>query len=183
MTKTILIASQNPVKIEATRQGFVAMFPDETFSVSGISVSSGVSDQPMNRAETLQGAKNRAQNAVVAQPEHDFFVGIEGGVADNNGRLEVFAWVFVLHQGQTGSAQTGIFYLPQEVTKLIHAGYELGDADDKVFGRNNSKQQSGSIGLLTGDALTRTSYYVQAVIMALIPFKHPDFTWAESAEN
>jgi non-canonical (house-cleaning) NTP pyrophosphatase len=54
---------------------------------------------------------------------------------------------------------------------------ELGDADDAVFGRSNSKQANGSIGLLTDDALTRTEYYVQAVIMALIPFKKPQFTW------
>jgi non-canonical (house-cleaning) NTP pyrophosphatase len=54
---------------------------------------------------------------------------------------------------------------------------ELGEADDVVFGRANSKQANGSIGLLTDDTITRTSYYVDAVVMALIPFKKPHFTW------
>jgi non-canonical (house-cleaning) NTP pyrophosphatase len=54
---------------------------------------------------------------------------------------------------------------------------ELGTADDVVFGRSNSKQANGSIGLLTDDALTRTNYYVDAVVMALIPFKKRHLTW------
>jgi non-canonical (house-cleaning) NTP pyrophosphatase len=51
---------------------------------------------------------------------------------------------------------------------------ELGEADDRVFGCNNSKQQNGAIGLLTGDAVDRAGLYVPAVIFALIPFKNPE---------
>ncbi|MEM6529629.1 MAG: DUF84 family protein, partial [Chloroflexota bacterium] len=59
----------------------------------------------------------------------------------------------------------------------VRGGMELGDADDIVFGRSNSKQQTGSVGLLTGDALTRETYYLHAVVLALIPFKNPAFTF------
>jgi non-canonical (house-cleaning) NTP pyrophosphatase len=51
---------------------------------------------------------------------------------------------------------------------------ELGDADDEIFGASNSKQQNGAVGLLTENAVTRTTLYEQAVIMALIPFKNPE---------
>lgn len=179
MPQTIIVASTNPVKVAATRQGFQAMFPDIDFSVQGASVPSGVSDQPMTHAETLQGARNRAANAADAHPNAVYTVGIEGGVQLEGDALAVFAWVVVQAQnGSTGRAQTGVFYLPQEVTRLIlDEGMELGHADDAVFGRSDSKRDNGSIGILTDNAMTRTSYYVNAVIMALIPFKQSSLTW------
>jgi inosine/xanthosine triphosphatase len=177
MTQTIIVASKNPVKIDATRIGFERMFPDQTYTFEGLSVPSGVSDQPMSNAETLQGAQNRVANAVAQHPDASYVVGIEGGIEVMDNQLAVFAWVVVQSAQTTGQAQTGVFYLPDEVAQLVLSGLELGDADDKVFGHSNSKQQNGSIGLLTDDALTRTSYYVNAVIMALIPFKKPQFTW------
>jgi inosine/xanthosine triphosphatase len=175
---SLIVASTNPVKIDAARIGFQRMFPDAVIEINGVSVPSGVNDQPMTSSETLQGATNRARNAAALHPEADFVMGIEGGIQpDENGALQTLAWVVVLAQGQLGRAQTGIFILPDEIAQLIKQGMELGHADDAVFGRRNSKQQNGSIGLLTDDALTRTDYYVQAVIMALIPFKKPELTW------
>lgn len=173
----VLVASQNPIKIEATQAGFARIFPAEKFSFRGISVPSGVSAQPMSRAETLQGARNRLANLQALHPEADYLVGIEGGVEEVDGELEVFAWVLVQSSEKQGKARTGAFYLPTEIAQLVRDGMELGEADDVVFGRNNSKQETGSIGLLTDDAMTRTSYYVDAVIMALIPFKNPQLTW------
>ena len=106
-----------------------------------------------------------------------YIPGIEGGVEEVDGRFEVFAWVVILSKEQMGRAQTGIFYLPNEVEDLLRQGVELGEADDIVFRRENSKQGNGAIGILTDDAITRTTYYVPAVIMALIPFKQRDLSW------
>ena len=164
----VLVASANPVKLDATKIGFSAMFPGTEFEFRATPVSSGVSEQPMSREETLQGALNRANNAFATHPSANYAIGIEGGIEAVKGRFEVFAWVVILDGTSIGRAQTGVFYLPDEVAQLIREGKELGHADDVVFGRNNSKQSTGSIGLLTDDALTRTTYYVQAVIMALI---------------
>jgi non-canonical (house-cleaning) NTP pyrophosphatase len=47
---------------------------------------------------------------------------------------------------------------------------ELGHADDLVFQAQNSKQQGGSVGLLTQGLITREAYYQQAMVLALIPF-------------
>lgn len=173
----VLVASANPVKVSAAEQGFSAMFPGVDFEFRSVPVASGVSAQPMTRGETYQGALNRARNALSTLPSADYAIGIEGGIEAVADRFEVFAWVVVLHGDVIGRAQTGVFYLPDEVAQLIRQGKELGHADDIVFGRSNSKQSTGSIGLLTDDALTRTTYYVQAVIMALIPFKKPQFSW------
>jgi len=174
----IIVASKNPVKINATLASFQQIFPNETFEAVGVSVPSGVSDQPITSAETIQGAMTRATNAREAQPDADYWVGIEGGIEDTDVGMQCFAWVFVLgHNDRIGRGQTAVFYVPIEVADLVRDGIELGHADDQVFGRSNSKQKNGAIGLLTDDAVDRTSYYVQAVIMALVPFKNPTLTW------
>ncbi|MGV8049125.1 MAG: inosine/xanthosine triphosphatase [Anaerolineaceae bacterium] len=173
--KKVVIASLNPVKLEAVRTGFVSMFPKELFEFEQINVLSGVADQPMSDAETLQGASNRAESAREQIPQADYWVGVEGGVdrqPDDGGKLITFAWVVVLSRGLTGRARTGIFQLPALVANLVQNGVELGEADDLVFGTSNSKQQNGAVGLLTGDTLNRTSFYTQAVQLALIPLKN-----------
>lgn len=179
MVAELVVASTNPVKIDAVRKAFGQLFAEHKFNVEGLDVPSCVSDQPISHLETYQGALNRARNAAKARPNATYAIGIEGGIAiADNDEMMVFAWVVVIHRdGRLGKAQTGVFFLPQEVSQLIRAGYELGHADDIIFGRQNSKQHNGSIGLLTNDLITRTDYYVPAVIMAFIPFKNPHLTW------
>jgi inosine/xanthosine triphosphatase len=170
--RTIVVASQNPVKIQAALNGFRHMFPDDQFSATGVSVTSGVSAQPMTSVETLQGAVSRVKAARDLVPEGDYWVGIEGGVEAQSGELEVFAWIVVASRESLGKSRTATFSLPLEVSRLVQQGIELGDADDTVFGRSNSKQQNGSVGLLTDDVITRLAYYEHAVILALVPFKN-----------
>jgi len=55
----------------------------------------------------------------------------------------------------------------------VRAGVELGEADDIVFQRANSKQENGAIGLLTGDVIDRRQLYEHAIVLALVAFKNP----------
>ena len=171
----VVVASQNPVKINTTEIGFAKMFPNDIYRVRGVNAPSGVPDQPVGDEEILQGATNRAENVSTLTPEADYWVGIEGGVQEMHGLMEVYAWVVVKSKkGQVGKGKTGTFILPQKIVELVRQGKELGEADDIVFGKTNSKQANGAVGILTGDCLTRTTFYEQAVILALIPFKNPE---------
>jgi inosine/xanthosine triphosphatase len=172
--KKVIIASRNPVKIQAVRNGFEQMYPDQEFEFTGLSIKSGVSDQPMSSDETFIGAKNRAENASVQDPDADFYIGIEGGIEQSDGEMAAFAWVVIKSNGTYGKSKTGTFYLPKQVVELVNQGKELGEADDIVFDRTNSKQKSGAVGILTGDIIDRTSYYAEAVILAAIPFRNED---------
>lgn len=173
----IVVASTNPVKLESVVRGFAPLYG--TVHAVGLSVPSGVSDQPVGIEETLTGALNRAWRAHYAVPQALFAVGIEGGVERHNGQMYAMAWVAVVSEdGRVGTACSGQFLVPLEVAQLIDQGMEMGDADDQVFGRSNSKQQNGAIGLLTGDAITRADYYAPAVTMALIPFRNPNLTFS-----
>ena len=89
----IVIASGNPVKIQATEAAFRKMFPGEELELAWVSVASGVSDQPMSDEETYRGAGNRAKNARILMPEAEYWVGIEGGLEERNGSLWAFAWI------------------------------------------------------------------------------------------
>lgn len=163
----VIVASGNPVKINATKAGFSTFFDDVT--VESREVESGVSDQPMSDAETLKGARNRARNAKQVYPKADFWVGIEGGVDRNDEELTAFAWIVILGESVIGESRTTTFKLPRQVTELIDKGYELGVANDMIFNEHNSKQNTGAVGLLTNNAITRTQLYEQAVLLALIP--------------
>ncbi len=169
----ILVASKNPVKIEAVTDGLKPFLNGE-FEVTGVSVPSGVSDQPMSETETLKGASNRVMKAINLNPGYDYYVGLEGGVEDTTSGLMVFAWMVISNGERIGKARTASFFLPPQVAELVRGGMELGDADDVVFAKTNSKQQNGAIGLLTNDAITRKSLYLPAVQMAFIPFLNPE---------
>jgi inosine/xanthosine triphosphatase len=170
MPKTVIIASQNPVKIAATQAGFQRMFPKQSFDFEGLSVPSNVSEQPMSQEETREGASNRAQNAKLDSPNADYWVGIEGGVHQDKFGMQAFAWIIVHSCDKASQAQTAVFYLPEPIAKMVNDGIELGEADDIYFGRSNSKQKDGAVGMLTNGEIDRKTYYEHAMVMALIPF-------------
>jgi len=70
----IVVASQNPVKVAATRAAFAALMPGAELEMMPVSASSGVSEQPTSDAETRRGARNRINNARSAVPDADFWV-------------------------------------------------------------------------------------------------------------
>lgn len=170
----VVVASQNPVKLRSVELGFARMFPAPRFTILPVSLQTGLPSQPMTDQETLAGAEVRARMAKQASPAADYWVGIEGGVEPFGKQLGSFAWVAILDTKGAGIARTGTFFLPDRVAELVRQGKELGEADDLVFGRTNSKQENGAVGILTGDVIDRTALYEQAVIMALIRFKNPE---------
>ncbi len=174
--KKVIVGSKNPVKIAAAKDAFAQVFPDEAFVVEGFGADSGVPDQPMGDEQTLKGAINRSMHAKEMHPDADYFVGMEGGCTDIDGEFRASAWIVVQdRKGKVGKGNTGVFILPEAVTTLIRGGMELGDADNQVFSRENSKHNDGAVGLLTNGLVTRTPYYSRATIFALIPFMQPKY--------
>jgi inosine/xanthosine triphosphatase len=172
----LLVASTNPVKAQAVLDGFQRMFPDEEFELEKLDVPSGVPDQPASDTETHQGAVNRARTALREHPGWDYYVGIEGGIQTlEGGGMHAFAWIVVLSDGRLGQARSGTFELPPAIVRLIRQGVELGEADDRVFNRSDSKRKDGAVGILTGGVVDRRQLYAQAVLLALAPFKNPQY--------
>jgi len=167
----IVVASRNPVKIDATRDAFATLMPAVELEMMSISVDSGVSDQPCSDEETRRGARNRASNACADRPDADFWVGLEGGIDVFEEQLMAFAWMAIQNRnGNISDARSATLPLPPAVKALIDSGMELGEANDQVFKTVNSKQGGGAYGLLTDGLYTRESIYSQTLILALIPF-------------
>jgi len=112
--KSVIVASTNPVKLQAVRQGFARMFPAGHFSVCPLMVAAAVSDQPLTDGETRLGALARAIAAREKLPDAEFWVGIEGGVDQIDGHMAAFAWVAILSQSGEGFSRSGTFFLPEK---------------------------------------------------------------------
>jgi inosine/xanthosine triphosphatase len=169
--KTVIVGSENPIKLATTKEAFTIAFPHEEFTFVTFAAKSDVPDQPMGIAETKLGAMNRASHCRVVYAQADFFVGLEGGLEEIENEFWVSAWMCVQDRaGKCGYGRTGAFLLPPLVSDLIHQGEELGIATDIAFQKVNSKHGGGTVGVLTDEKITRADFYRDAIIFALIPF-------------
>lgn len=168
----VVVASTNPAKILAVRQAFEAAF-QAVVETRGVAVDSGVAEQPLSDEETFRGARNRARNARRAQPDADYWVGIEGGIEDTAKGMDAFGWAYVCSSTMESQARSATFPLPPTVVRSIKNGGELGPIMDELFNKKESKKKGGAVGLLTNGLITRDALYEQPLIMALIPFLQP----------
>ncbi len=168
----VLVGSENPVKIEATKEAFEKYF--ENVRVMGIKVNSGVPDQPVNH-QTFEGARNRALRLMEISKKQgidaDFFVGIEGGIIQLLSKWFAFGGMCIIDKhGKLGYGTSPLFELPDKVTEHLLNGVELGHVMDKLTGEENTKQKQGAVGIFTKGIMDRKSFYVNGLVVALIPF-------------
>ncbi|GIL74823.1 hypothetical protein Vretimale_2412 [Volvox reticuliferus] len=57
--RVVLVASKNPVKVNAVQRALQRCFPSLELAITGREAASGVPDQPYGDEETLAGARNR----------------------------------------------------------------------------------------------------------------------------
>ena len=167
----IAVASKNPVKAGAIEDAFKLHFPGERFEIEKLSAESGVPDQPMSDDETQRGAANRLASIRAQRPNAEVWAALEGGIEDGPRGMHAFAWIIVETSNHRGAARTATFPLPECVARLVRAGTELGHVNDEVFGRENSKQKEGAIGILSGGLIDRRQLYAHAAILAMVPIK------------
>ncbi|MCE9517428.1 DUF84 family protein [Candidatus Nomurabacteria bacterium] len=167
----IIVASTNPQKIQAVSD----LVPKYDFlvgsSIEGISVPSGVSDQPKSIEETVQGAINRAKSAF---KDADYSFGIESGLMNipqtKSGIMDVCVCAIFdgknIHLGLSSA-----FEPPQKIVDLMHnKGMNMSDACLEAGLTTNPKlgASEGLIGILTHGRMDRLAYTTQAVTTALI---------------
>lgn len=170
----IAVGSHNPVKIAAVKEAFETAFPKETFVVQGVTVLSGVSDQPMSDKESIRGATNRAKRSM-KKIKADYGVGLEGGMQKIGKEWYTSGWsVVVSKDGIIGCGSSISMVIPPKLLEHIMNGIELGVANDLVFKEINSKHAGGHFGIMTNGAVSRTAAYKDAVFSALGRFLHPE---------
>ena len=162
----IISATSNPAKIQAILQAFSQIFGEGSCHIDAVSVESGVPEQPFGSDETRAGARNRIANARRLHPDADFWVAIEAGIDDGS----TFSWVVIESRKQRAEARSATLPLPEVILEKVRAGEALGPVMSRYSGIDNIGTKEGAIGIFTNGALTRTSVYHQAVLLALSPF-------------
>jgi inosine/xanthosine triphosphatase len=178
--KTVVVASDNPLKVGVALAAFKKVFPDTEFNFIGFKSPSGVSEQPMSYKETLLGASNRLDYATkeAQRIKAEYVISMEGGVAKRGRKkLVEFAYILVkeMKTENRALAKTAEFYVPKPIADIVLEGGEIGPASDKVFGSTNCKQKGGSIAYFTDGITSREDIYIQAALFAINELKHPEW--------
>src|SRR6266404_4262253 len=128
---------------EAIREFGAVLAPGVEFEVIGVEVESGVGHTPANRAELMQGARQRAEALVRLAREKSeawrYFVGLEGGLdllqQDGDRRVLLESWAYVSdgrngHYGRSGGVE-----VPDALAReVLEHGVELSVAIDRFAG-------------------------------------------------
>jgi len=160
----IAVGSLNHVKVEAVRAVMERIFG--SVRITAVDVPSGVPAQPFE-GQTREGALNRARAAIGA---HDFGVGIEAGVFEQNEGLYDFQYCAVIDRA--GRVTVGVgpgFAYPLAVAELVRQGRTVSEAVQTIYGCTDIGHQQGAIGLLSHGLLDRQGLTEQSVIAAMVP--------------
>ncbi len=178
----IFVGSTNPVKINATINAASETWSDVI--VKGYEVPSGISEQPMSDDETRIGSENRAKNVLAVGlknlqgkklgsfanlSKQVLGIGLEGGVflkAKNELWSTVWATVIDVN-GNSFQSNGARFKVPDIIAQKLLAGGEMGPIVSKLMNKDNIKQKSGAIGVITKNFIDRTEEYVGIVKLAL----------------
>jgi inosine/xanthosine triphosphatase len=164
----IAIGSQNPAKVKAVQSAFEQM--GYTIKVSGFDAPSGVSNQPISDAETMQGALNRAKY-VMTKGSFDYGIGLEGGVEETPYGMFLCNFGAVVHSSGAMNIGGGVrILLPQSIADDIHLGKELGDVMDEWVGRHGISKKEGAIGIFTKGHIDRSDMFRDTTICAFSKF-------------
>lgn len=172
----VAIGSKNIPKQRAVAAAFRQVYPDDFLEFHTLAVDSEVSSHPTSAQESLEGALNRLKNAKAAQPEADFYVGIEGGLLRVEDRAWEHSWVAVEDKkGQLYTAISAGLEMRGKLLQAILNGQELGKAFAEQHGTENVGNKMGAYGHVTNNLVTRESATTDAVIFALAGFIHPEY--------
>ena len=169
----IAVGSTNPTKIDPVKEIFLHHF--KNVQVIGVSVASGISDQPMSDDDMYQGALTRAKNALKKVKGAEYGVGIEGGIHKYSyGWFERSIVVIIDKKGNIGIGASGGLHLPDAIVNRIHKGKNLEQAVDELFGTDKIGEGIGMFGVMTKGVVTRKEGVAHGVAFALARFLHED---------
>ena len=155
---------------------------------------SGVRETPLQRAEIMRGAWNRAEAVRALVPEADFWVGMEGGLHIETGDWRLQAggafssslqspasslgwlenWACVSDGRRTYFGCGGSIPLPEAIIReVVERGRSLAEVIDQLSGKQDVRSSEGTWGILTGGRITREAVFQRALLNAFAPFYSP----------
>jgi len=175
---------------EAIRDFGPLLTPGAEFEVVAVEVESGVGHTPANRAELMQGARQRVEALVhLAREKAEswrYFVGLEGGLdviqEEGERRVLLESWAYV-SDGRNGHyGRSGGIEIPDALAReVLENGVELSAAIDSFAGAVGIRDAQGAWGVLSSGLISRTEAFRVAVVAAFAPFYNAKMYHAASA--
>ena len=171
------------------------------FEVCAFEVDSGVRHTPLSSAESMRGARQRAEGltrmAAKKGESYQYFVGLEGGLevikSDDaqeefpaNSRRRVFleSWAYVTNGTRGHFGRSGAIELPEALAlEVLDHGIELAGAIDKFAGEAGIRDAQGAWGILSGNLISRREAFRIALVAAFAPFYNASMFQAARAAS
>lgn len=167
----VAVGTSNPVKIAAVRDVLNRIYGN--VAITSLDVKSGVPTQPIDLNQTLNGAINRAKEAL-KDSDADLGVGIEAGLVKIpftiTGFFDYqFCAIIDRQQWITLGSGSGFEYPPVIIEGVIKKNLEIGEAMENLTGIKDIGKHKGGVGHLTQGILLRKELTEQSILMAMIP--------------
>lgn len=193
-TIQIAVGSTRRPKLSAVQEALLSfgslLAPGAQLEVVGMEVESGVGHTPANRADLMQGARQRAEALLRLAKEQSqpwrYFIGLEGGLdiieSGATRRVMLESWAYV-SDGRTGhyGRSGGVEIPPALAHEVLDNGVELSVAIDRFAGAVGIRDAQGAWGVLSQNLISRTEAFRVAVIAAFAPFYNAKMYQAASA--
>jgi inosine/xanthosine triphosphatase len=202
----IAVGSKRGPKLDAVHEAlkqFAHLLDSETqFEVQGFDVESGVGHTPLSSAESMRGARQRAEAlermAKKKGESFRYYVGLEGGLevfergvptglasAGDARRVFLESWAYVSDGSRGHYGRSGAIELPEALAyEVLDKNVELAAAIDKFAGMAGVRDGQGAWGILSGDLITRREAFRIALVAAFAPFYNVKlFRTAQAAQN
>lgn len=142
------------------------------------SVPSDISDMPLSIEETMNGARNRAQNIKKKWIIADYYVGIEWGTTDIMWTKYIGWIIYVENESWEWHFWfSPMLEVPKKVEKMLYVdGLELGPVMSELSGITNIQSQNGSMWAWSDDMFTRKDEFEDAFKSAIAPFYNKFYT-------
>lgn len=132
-----------------------------TVMVEGVDVESGITNQPLDKETTKQGALNRARNTRKAEPDANLWVGLEGGLHDYRDGYQLITYAALIHKDGTEVVGEGNeIPLPKDVSDKVTSGRWFGEVI-----REYAKQHT-----IDENLITRKVPFTQAIQRAYVSY-------------
>lgn len=181
----IVVGTKNEAKLRGVKIAGRAVWPQTELAITGVSVPSGVSDQPMSDEEMIKGAHTRARNAADHMPQAALAVGLEGGIRQLPQGWFDLGWVCVIDRdsGKATYGATPAVYVPEPVRLFMQqSGLELSEAVAAVYKTDTISNRDCS-GVITNGVLPCDRLYSIGVMSALSVQQHIADKESEANQN
>ncbi len=168
----IAIGTKNPAKIKAAELACRELGGE----LIAVNVPSGVAEQPFSDEETMEGALNRARNALM-EAEADFGIGLEGGVVKTPYGLFICNWgALMTKTGDSFIAGGARIKLPDEVAQELFSGRELGPVMDEYTKKQDIRKTEGAVGVFSNNRITRDRMFEHVMELLVGQYEYKERT-------